>query len=234
MRWSPSELREAFDRVAQHWRSRHAQPLAARLVRAWRTRRLLAALRLGPASAVLDVGCGTGEQLIALLAHIGRGVGIDISPEMIRRARAAERPASPGELAFHVLAIEQATPAHPGRFDAVLFVGSLEHMADPELALKRAARLLQPGGRLAVVMPHPFHPRSAVHRLQARCGSMPSFRHLRPRHLAAMALRAGLVPVQVHGLAKAENLLSLVLLGSYLALFEHRNRSIRGAPTKAP
>jgi SAM-dependent methyltransferase len=216
------DLRIAFDREAAHWHRRHGSGQLVRLVRRWRTRRLLRACRLGPTARVLDAGCGTGEQLIELLPWIGEGVGIDLSPAMIDYARAlALASGADQRLRFGVGAIEDATPQELGLFDAALFIGSLEHMLDPGLALSRAASLLRPGGRIAVVAPHPWHPRALWHRLQAGCGQIPPFRLLTRRALMQVARPVGLKPVSL-GLASAlENLVSFCLLGSTLVVFEH-------------
>jgi SAM-dependent methyltransferase len=101
-----------------------------------------------PATArrVLDVGCGLG-RLTARLAVPGREVvGVDLSPEMIARARrfGATMPA----LTFHCgdfLAMEFA----PRSFDCVLSVAVLHHMP-VDAAVARMVELLRPGGRLII------------------------------------------------------------------------------------
>jgi SAM-dependent methyltransferase len=229
------DLRAAFDREAQSWHRRHGSGPLVRLVRRWRTRRLLRACRLDRGARVLDVGCGTGEQLLELLPRIAEATGIDISPAMIARARAlAAARGADDRLRFAVLAIEEAEPPELGLFDAVLFVGSLEHVADQRLALARAASLLRPGGRLAVVAPHPAHPRSWWNRLQSRRGRIPPFRHPWSAELRAMATAAGLGPVAGDRLERLENAVSFCLLGSTLAVFERPRASTRAAPTRAP
>lgn len=215
------DLRTAFDRQAAHWHRRHGSGRLVWLVRRWRTHRLRRACRIGPTARVLDVGCGTGEQLIELHPRLGEGVGIDISPAMIEHARAlAAAHGAAQRLRFCVGAIEEAKPQELGQFDAVLFIGSIEHMLDPSLALFRAASLLRPGGRIAVIAPHPWHPRALWHRLQARCGQIPPFRLLTRRALAQLARPLGLQLVSSGLAAALENLLSFCLLGSTLVVLE--------------
>ncbi|MDQ3850492.1 MAG: class I SAM-dependent methyltransferase [Actinomycetota bacterium] len=95
---------------------------------------------------VLDVGCGDGG-LLAQFADAGwDAVGLDPSETAIAAVRARGLEAHAGTLGHH--------PWPPGSFDAVLFSHSLEHIPDPMAALEEAARLLAPGGALAVVVPN--------------------------------------------------------------------------------
>lgn len=148
---------------------------------------------------VLDLGCGTGHQLIDLAGYIAGGVGLDLSPEMISRAR--ENAATVGadtKVTFQV-GDSAAASIDLGRFGLVTFVGSLEHAPDQAAQLAAAAKLLEQDGRLVVIMPHPYNPGV----LQSRCFG-PSFdvplRHRSPRALAALARAAGLCLESVQAL----------------------------------
>lgn len=226
-----------FDRYAAEWSRRHAAPWPARLFRRWRTARLVRLCRLSPPARLLDVGCGTGEQLLELAPWLGSAVGIDASGAMIARARAhAERSPAAAHASFLALPIEGADAAALGTFDAVIFVGSLEHVREPALALKQAAELLRPDGRLAVVVPHPAHPRSWWSRLRMRRGRIPPFRHPWPRELRAAALAAGLEPVAHRLPERLENALSLLLAGSRITVFRparHSRSSDQSSLTRA-
>lgn len=95
---------------------------------------------------VLDVGCGDGV-LTAALAPVCRSVtGLDRDVPSIGRARAAT---SVDNVRF-VIGDVMAQPFVPASFDAVVSVATLHHM-DEGAALDRMARLLRPGGLLAVV-----------------------------------------------------------------------------------
>ena len=100
-----------------------------------------------PAGArVLDVGCGTGVLLDAVRpAH---GVGVDLSPEMVRLARARFP-----RLQFRVGDAEALEPGEV--FDRVLMVDLLEHLGDPRSALASARRACHPAGRLIVLSANP-------------------------------------------------------------------------------
>lgn len=92
---------------------------------------------------ILDVGCGTGAFLVAA-AHRGwRTTGLEISAWACEEARRA-----------HDLDVENADILQAvfprGRFDAVTFWDSLEHLPDPAGALRRVREWLRPGGIVVI------------------------------------------------------------------------------------
>jgi SAM-dependent methyltransferase len=115
---------------------------------AWRDL-LLAHLPPTPAR-VADLGCGTGT-LSVLLAEEGYDVhGLDLSPEMIHRARAKAAAAPDLAVSFEVGDVsEPGLPA--GTFDVVLSRHVLWALPDPVAGLRRWCDLLAPGGRLLLV-----------------------------------------------------------------------------------
>jgi SAM-dependent methyltransferase len=111
---------------------------------------LLAELRVGPGSRVLDVGCGTGGDAAAIAAAVvpgGRVVGVDASVAMIAEAR---RRSCGVDL---VVGAAERLGLACGSFDACRFERVLQHVADPPGALREAARVLMPGGRVAACEP---------------------------------------------------------------------------------
>jgi ubiquinone/menaquinone biosynthesis C-methylase UbiE len=112
--------------------------------------RLLTRERL---DTVLDAGTGTGRILELLAPHIGRGIGIDVSPEMLAIAR--ERLSKAG--AAHcqvrrgdVYHLPFAAANADAGFDAVIFHQVLHFLDDPQAALREAVRVIKPGGRILV------------------------------------------------------------------------------------
>ncbi len=113
--------------------------------------RSLELLALGPGGAVLDVGCGAGPEL-ARLAQIvgakGRVVGLDRSESLLGAAR--ER----GLEALGPVAVLQgdagALPFGDGEFDACRADRTLQHLADPEVALAEMVRVTRARGRVVV------------------------------------------------------------------------------------
>lgn len=116
--------------------------------RAWAA--LLLPLLPGRGLRVADLGCGTGT-LSQLLAEEGDHVvsGIDLSPEMIRRA--AEKTALTVPTPSFTVADAADPPLPTGSFDAVLCRHVLWAMPDPAAALRRWIGLLAPGGMLILV-----------------------------------------------------------------------------------
>lgn len=109
--------------------------------------RVVALARVGPDDRVLDVGCGYGGTARLLAREHGAQVlGVTVSRAQHAYAIAATNGAGPQYLLGDWLRLEVA----PARFDAVVAVESLAHMADRPAALARMARALKPGGRLVV------------------------------------------------------------------------------------
>lgn len=135
-----------FDNSAAGYSEQHGD--AARLLR-YRLDLLRTGARFTAGDVVLEIGCGNGLHLVALAAEFGRGLGIDLSPAMIEaaRRRAAESPYR-DKVSFSVDAAETLTTIGEDSVDAVLCVGSLEHMLDRAAVFRSAFRALHDGGRL--------------------------------------------------------------------------------------
>jgi ubiquinone/menaquinone biosynthesis C-methylase UbiE len=102
-----------------------------------------------PAEArVLEVGCGTGAvtRELASWPGVAEVVGLDPSPTFLASAR---RHHPPGNVQF-MEGDARALQFPDGSFDVVVFHTTLCHVPEPERALKQAARVLRPGGWLAV------------------------------------------------------------------------------------
>ena len=110
-------------------------------------------LPLDSARTVLDVGCGTGVEVRALLARpdfVGRVVAVDQSPgllETARRLAAAE--GLDGSVDF-VVGDAHGLKLGEGAFDVVIAHTLLSHVADPATALREMARAARRGGTVAV------------------------------------------------------------------------------------
>jgi SAM-dependent methyltransferase len=99
-----------------------------------------------PPGRLLDVGCGTGDLAAVFMRHGWQVSGIEPSQQAAQFAREAGVDAVNGTLAD--------APWEDGHFDAIVFNHSLEHIDKPAEALADAARLLRPGGLLAVAVPN--------------------------------------------------------------------------------
>jgi arsenite methyltransferase len=106
------------------------------------TRRALALAGLKPGSRVLDLGCGPGATAKYLCACGHRVLALDLSRDFLARA------AAPG--VARLLANAQILPLADASLDAIFCECVLSLAADPAAALREAARVLAPGGALAV------------------------------------------------------------------------------------
>ena len=98
-------------------------------------------------AAALEIGCGTGELARRLAQQADHVDALDLSPEMIRVARA--RSAGIPNLAFHVADVAAAPPAAEA-YNCVVSVGTLHHL-DAARALRDMRAALRPGGTLLLL-----------------------------------------------------------------------------------
>lgn len=102
-----------------------------------------------PADAVVaDLACGSGAVTSLLAPAVGRVIGVDASPEMLRAARARTKGLGNVELRRGDLV---ELPLETASCDAALMLLALTHVADPAAVLAEMARILRPGGRAVVV-----------------------------------------------------------------------------------
>lgn len=121
-------------------------------------------LGLREGDRVLDAGCGTGRALPPLRAAVGPSgvvLGADLTPAMLEAAVRAGRDAE-GQL---LLADVAALPLRRESLDAVFAAGLIAHLPEPGENLRELARVVRPGGTLAL-----FHPigRAALAARQGR------------------------------------------------------------------
>jgi ubiquinone/menaquinone biosynthesis C-methylase UbiE len=101
---------------------------------------------LGPGTAVLEIGCGTGQLTEQLAGHGFHLTAIDIGPSMVAAAR---RRLAGAEVSFQVTSFEDLVAAD-GSFDLVIS-GAAFHWIDPEVGFGKSARLLRPAGWFALL-----------------------------------------------------------------------------------
>ncbi|MBK3624860.1 class I SAM-dependent methyltransferase [Streptomyces sp. MBT49] len=121
-------------------------------------------LGLRPGDRVLDAGCGTGRALPPLREAVGPTgvvVGVDLTSAMLTAAVRAGR----GRDGHLVLADAACLPLRSAVLDAVFAAGLVAHLPRPQENLRELARVVRPGGTLAL-----FHPigRAALAARQGR------------------------------------------------------------------
>ena len=106
--------------------------------------------RLAPGEDVLDIGCGAGtDTLVAaqMVAPAGQVIGIDMTPEMLSRARAAAAEMGSGNVGFVEGDVEKL-PFPAESFDVAISNGVIDLIPDKDAVFSEIFRVLRPGGRL--------------------------------------------------------------------------------------
>ena len=105
--------------------------------------------RLAPGERVLDLGSGAGtDSLIAaqMVGDAGRVTGIDMTPEMLAKARAAASEMGVENAEFVEAEAEQL-PFPDASFDVVISNGVIDLIPDKDAVFAGLFRVLAPGGR---------------------------------------------------------------------------------------
>ncbi len=110
-------------------------------------------LDVQPTERVIELGCGPGVAVAALAARATRGlvVGVDHSAVMVRQAGRRNRAAVRAGRVRLVNASVEGVAVAGGPFDAALAVNTVGMWPEPTARLREVARLLRPGGRIALV-----------------------------------------------------------------------------------
>jgi demethylmenaquinone methyltransferase/2-methoxy-6-polyprenyl-1,4-benzoquinol methylase len=148
---TPSRIAGMFDAIAPRYDLLN-HVLSAGMDRRWRDR-AIEALALPPGSRIVDLCTGTGDLAIAatrLVAPVSV-VGIDFSAEMLRRAFSKLREQALTGTVKLVRGDATRIPLPDGSCDAATIGFGIRNVAEPERALAELARVLRPGGRLAIL-----------------------------------------------------------------------------------
>lgn len=111
----------------------------------WKKRKQLLIRLGGHNKKVLDIGCGSGDFLSTLGSDFDR-TGLELNPEGAATCRQKG-------LKVYQSTLEEA-PLEPNSFDWITLWHVLEHVEGPEKLLHQAAKLLAPGGRILIAVPH--------------------------------------------------------------------------------
>ena len=205
-----------FDKIAARYDAVN-RVLSFGLDRGWR-RRTVRALALGVQPRVLDLATGTGDLAvdIARMHPDATVIGLDPSRQMLA---IAQHKLARRELAGRVTLVRgdaQHLPYRDGELDAATIAFGIRNVPDRALALREMARVVRPGGRVAVLeLGEPrrgvlaraarFHTRHVVPRLGALLSGAREYRYLQrsiaafppSAEFAALMSRAGLHVIEV-------------------------------------
>ena len=139
---SPDGVRSMFDRIAPVYDVMN-RVFTMGLDGRWR--RLTAAAVVTPGDRVLDAACGTGDLALADRKAGGKVTGLDFSERMLERAR--RKSSQITWVQGDVLAL----PFGDAAFDAATIGFGIRNVDDLDAGLRELARVVRPGGRLAVL-----------------------------------------------------------------------------------
>jgi demethylmenaquinone methyltransferase / 2-methoxy-6-polyprenyl-1,4-benzoquinol methylase len=154
--------RDLFAPLAQSY-DRYARLFSFGQDPRWRSF-LVSRVAAQPADTVLDVATGTAAVALELVRRTGcRVVGVDQSPEMLAAGRGRVQRAGLADRIELRQAQAEALPFEDAAFDALTFTYLLRYVDDLSATLQELARVVRPGGPLAMLE---FHvPRNAIARL---------------------------------------------------------------------
>jgi demethylmenaquinone methyltransferase / 2-methoxy-6-polyprenyl-1,4-benzoquinol methylase len=148
---APARIATMFDAIAPRYDLLN-HVLSAGMDRGWRDR-AVDALSLSSGARVLDLCTGTGDLAIAIV-HRTNGatvVGVDFAGEMLRLARIKVSGASLDRRIRLVRGDATHIPLPDASCDAATIAFGIRNVAEPQRALAELARVIRPGGRLAIL-----------------------------------------------------------------------------------
>lgn len=137
-------VREQFTKTAEVFGD---YAVAARGVEA---EKLIRMVRAGESDRVMDVACGAGTLALRFAPEVGWICGVDLTPAILGRARAAASQENLDNMDF-AIGDAQRLPIADGSLDIAITSYALHHMPDAPRAIAEMARVLRPGGRLGII-----------------------------------------------------------------------------------
>jgi ubiquinone/menaquinone biosynthesis C-methylase UbiE len=175
--------------------------------------RLRGARVLEGSGPLVDVGVGGSGYTVIEAARVGlSAIGCDLSLEGLLVARDFARAEDVAERTLWVCCSAEQLPLASGAFGSALAIAVLEHVPDDRAALRELARVLRPGGRAWVTVPHAMRHispvfRGANRRHDRRLGHL---RRYEAEELVAAARDVDLEPVDLQFTGHAVKLVQIV------------------------
>jgi SAM-dependent methyltransferase len=154
----------------------------------------------GSASTLVDVGVGGSGYTVIEAARAGRpAIGCDLSLEGLLAARRFAEAEGVAAQTLWVCCSAERLPLASGSAGSGLAIAVLEHLPDDVAALSELARVLQPGGRVWVTVPHAFRHISPLFRPANRRhdDQLGHLRRYEAEELVDVAREVGLEPLDV-------------------------------------
>jgi len=148
---SPARIANMFDAIAPRYDLLN-HVLSAGMDRGWRDR-AVDALSLSSGARVLDLCTGTADLAIAIVHRTSGAsvVGVDFAGEMLRLARVKVSDAALERRIRLVRGDATRIPLPDGSCDAATIAFGIRNVGEPDRALAELARVIRPGGRLAIL-----------------------------------------------------------------------------------
>jgi ubiquinone/menaquinone biosynthesis C-methylase UbiE/ADP-ribose pyrophosphatase YjhB (NUDIX family) len=154
----PPDNRAAWDAVAAAYQKhRYGERFGDRLM--WSRRASeddLHVLDHVRGKRALVLGCGGGQDVVALAKLGAVAVGVDYSPAQLAYARTYAGKRGVDNASFTECDVTDLSRFDDESFDLAVCIHVLEYVEDAQRALTEAARVLEPGGVLALAVKHPF------------------------------------------------------------------------------
>lgn len=151
----PARIAGMFDAIARRYDLLN-HLLSAGLDRSWR-RRAIHSLRIAGHETLLDVCTGTADVALAASGlgasgpRVRRAIGVDFAIEMLRIGQRKIREVHPAAPIWLVRGDASVIPLPDCSVDLATIAFGIRNVQDPSYALREIARVLKPGGRLAVL-----------------------------------------------------------------------------------
>ena len=196
----------------------------------------IAALR--PGETVLDLGSGAGFDCFLAASRVGRGgrvIGVDMTPEMVTRARDNARRVQASNVEFRLGEIEHL-PVPDASVDVIISNCVINLSPDKRAVFREAIRVLKPGGRMAIsdVVATRTIPAALAESVEALTGCVAGAAGI--DDLRALLLEAGFASVEVEPRSDSRAIIGQCMPGSedYLASARIEGKKPGGADCCAP